>query len=128
MEQYSNYPVPPEIKMHVNGNQTLDENIADAGGLKISLYAFKRYVDKESPCTIPGFEHFSTDQIFFMAYAAVYCTNESEQEYIDDFLSDEHSPQPARVNLAVANQPEFAKAFKCPPNSLMNPARRCNIW
>merc|ERR1712089_60803 len=41
-----------------------------------------------------------------------------------------HSPAPWRVNVALANQPEFARDFNCPAGSRMNPEPedRCAVW
>lgn len=38
---------------------------------------------------------------------------------------DPHSP---RVIGTVSNTNDFAKAFKCPKGSPMNPENKCNIW
>ncbi|VDN31428.1 unnamed protein product [Cylicostephanus goldi] len=32
------------------------------------------------------------------------------------------------VNQVLANQPEFAAAFKCDVDSPMNPIERCHLW
>ncbi|XP_075728575.1 neprilysin-21-like [Rhipicephalus microplus] len=37
-------------------------------------------------------------------------------------------PNAVRVNLALANSREFARAFKCSPNRTMAPATRCRTW
>jgi endothelin-converting enzyme len=43
--------------------------------------------------------------------------------------SDTHSPAFARINIALGNYPEFAKAFKCKKGSKMNIAeKRCEVW
>ncbi|KAK6057528.1 hypothetical protein COOONC_04956 [Cooperia oncophora] len=36
--------------------------------------------------------------------------------------------QSSRVNQVVANQPEFAAAFKCAIGTPMNPTKRCAVW
>ncbi|XP_050045746.1 neprilysin-21-like [Dermacentor andersoni] len=37
-------------------------------------------------------------------------------------------PSAVRVNLAVANSREFARAFQCKPNRTMAPSKRCRVW
>lgn len=43
-------------------------------------------------------------------------------------LEDEHSPQQFRVMGTLQNVADFAKAWKCPIGSTMNPAKRCIIY
>lgn len=62
----------------VNGKLTLDENIADNGGLRESLWAYRKYVAEhgEEP-KLPGLEEYSNEQLYYLAYANVskYTTN-----------------------------------------------------
>lgn len=41
-----------------------------------------------------------------------------------------HSPSPYRVNVVLANLPQFAKDFKCPLGSRLHPPpeERCAVW
>lgn len=41
---------------------------------------------------------------------------------------EEHAPPRARINIPLANMPEFAKAFNCPKDSPMNPTKRCRLF
>jgi endothelin-converting enzyme len=45
-------------------------------------------------------------------------------------LVDSHSPNHMRVNNAVSNFPEFARAWKCRKNSPLNlpSSQRCSLW
>lgn len=56
----------------VNGRLTLGENIADNGGLRESLRAYRRFRERNGPePTLPGLEAFSDEQLLFLSFANV---------------------------------------------------------
>lgn len=58
--------------LQVDGKKTLGENIADNGGLREALSALKHHLRKYGPEEkLPGFEHMTSDQMFFMSYGNV---------------------------------------------------------
>ncbi|XP_025196928.1 neprilysin-2-like [Melanaphis sacchari] len=112
----------------VNGAITLDENIADITGLKEAYYAYLRYVDMhgQEP-RLPGLEHYSQEQLFFLGYANQYCHYDENDSEFDNFSS--HSPNVVRVRGVLSLSPEFAKAWSCPLGTPMNPKKdKCQIW
>jgi len=122
-------------KYNVNGANTLNENLADNGGVarayeswKLSLMEDSETVKKENP-QLPGLTQYTADQLFFIHYGHTLCDNNlKNQSYINRIVFDEHSPHFARVNGVVKNSDEFAKAFNCPLNSKMNPEKKCKVW
>ncbi|PAV59829.1 hypothetical protein WR25_08040 [Diploscapter pachys] len=58
----------------------------------------------------------------------IWCQNYEIRQQFHRLQSDEHSPGFARVNIPLANMPEFAKAYACPIGSRMNPSSRCTVW
>jgi predicted metalloendopeptidase len=117
--QYDAFEVQPGL--HIDGHQTLGENIADVGGLRVSYAAFKLATkDKQSP-PIDGF---TPDQRFFIAFAQSWRTNERPEAVRLQVGSDLHSPARWRVLGSVANFPEFRAAFGCPAPAESWPA----IW
>ena len=61
-----------EPMLQVNGTITLPENIADDGGLKASLLAYQTLVKNNGiEPKLPGLEHYSHEQLFFLSYANV---------------------------------------------------------
>ncbi len=132
IEQYSSYEVPNTGHLHINGILTQGENIADNGGIKQAYKAYRAYRDRqlaggEEP-PLPGLEHYSNDQIFFISYAQTWCGSSKPETAVRQVLVDPHSPMRFRVNGVVVNQPEFAKAFSCPASAPMNPEGRCAVW
>ncbi len=63
-QQYDAFEVLPGL--HINGHQTLGENIADVGGLRVCYAAFKLATKDKELAPIDGF---TPDQRFFIAYA-----------------------------------------------------------
>jgi predicted metalloendopeptidase len=107
-KQYDGYEVLPGL--HINGHQTLGENIADVGGLRVALTAFKLATKDKTLVPIDGF---TPDQRFFIAFAQSWRTNERPQQVRLEATSDVHSPVRWRVLGSVANFPEFLEAFGC---------------
>jgi predicted metalloendopeptidase len=124
VDQYSAYEALPGVKL--NGQLTLGENIADIGGLKIALSAF-REARKASPDRVAA-EGFGEDQLFFLAYAQSWC-EKARPELLDLMAkTNAHAPPRFRVDGVVADLPAFAEAFSCQEGSPMRPAKVCAVW
>jgi predicted metalloendopeptidase len=105
-KQYDAFQVLPGL--HINGHQTLGENIADVGGLRVSYHAYKLATAGMELAPIDGF---TPDQRFFIAFAQGWRTNVRPEELRLMVTSDVHSPVRWRVIGPVANFPEFRAAF-----------------
>ncbi|KAF9933257.1 hypothetical protein FBU30_006025 [Linnemannia zychae] len=120
--------------MHVNGEQTLGENIADNGGVKYAFQAWKEaYASDPQGITrknykLPGLEKYTPEQLFFISYGRIWCEKNTPERLVDQINTDDHSPAKWRIIGGVQNSPDFAKAFGCQPNSLMNPVDKCSLW
>jgi predicted metalloendopeptidase len=108
-KQYDAFEVLPGL--HINGHQTLGENIADVGGLRVAYAAFKLATQGKNPASVDGF---TPDQRFFIAFGQSWRTNERPEAVRLHVGSDVHSPVRWRVLGSVANFPEFCHAFGCP--------------
>jgi len=124
-DQYSRYEVEPGVA--VQGDLTAGENIADIGGLKQSYAAYRSWVERhdEPDPPVPGL---TDDQLFFVAYAQVWCSVNSQEYERMQVTTDSHSPARFRVAGAVSNNPAFAQAFACEPGEPMAPKERCTVW
>ncbi|WAR15655.1 NEP3-like protein [Mya arenaria] len=58
----------------------------------------------------------------------VWCSKSTKEADHLGILSDPHSPGEFRVIGTLSNSYEFAKAYKCPKNSPMNPDKKCVVW
>lgn len=58
--------------LQVDGERTLAENLADNGGLHHAYRAYRRFLARHGPePTLPGFEDYSAEQLFFIAFGNV---------------------------------------------------------
>lgn len=107
---------------------TLEENICDFAGLQQAYLAFKSdELRTKEHILLPGLTNFTTDQLFFVQYAQVWCEISSREGY-QKSLVDSHAPGRFRANGVVSNSPQYARAFNCKPGRLMNPIEKCNLW
>jgi endothelin-converting enzyme len=111
---------------------TLGENLADNGGINAALLSMRKSIE-ENPndnLSLPGLESLSPEQLFFVNFGRVWCSNMRPEMVAQRVLTDVHSPPRVRVNAAVQNSPEFANAFKCgaPGSREMHPVDKCSIW
>ncbi|HVU39119.1 MAG TPA: M13 family metallopeptidase, partial [Opitutales bacterium] len=113
--------------LHLNGEVTQGENIADLGGLKISWIAFQKALAAKPTGPIGGF---TPAQRFFISYAASWRMNQRPEDLRKQVLTNEHAPDKFRVNGPLSNLPEFWAAFDVPAGAPMRraPADLVNIW
>jgi len=135
IDQYGNYSVPELIPVlgeedsHLNGKMTQGENIADNGGIHESFRAYMMSVESEgTEPSLPGLTQFTSEQMFFISNAQVWCEIQTPESLLGQVLGDPHSPGKFRVVGPLGNSEDFQKAFDCPADSAMNRPDKCKLW
>ncbi len=123
VNQFSQFKVADNLP--VNGELVVGEATADLGGLTLALRAFHASDAYKQAKTINGY---TPDQQFFLGAAHAWANNTRPEEAYRLVTIDPHPPAMYRVNGALANMPEFQKAFNIPENSAMVNPQRCVIW
>ncbi len=125
VDQYNAYTVNDSL--HVNGQLTLGENLADLGGLSIAYEAFKKTDEGKSDKKIDGF---TPDQRFFLSWAQVWRANITPEFGAQLVLIDPHSPGMYRCNGPLTNIDAWYKAFNVQPGDKMYKpeSERIKIW
>ncbi len=126
VDQFNSYEVAEGV--FANGELTLGENIADLGGLNVSLTAYKNTNSNEAMQMKTG--GFTGLQRFFLAYAHVWAQNIRLQEVLRRVKEDVHSPGDLRVNGPLPNMKEFHDAFEINEGDAMflPKEKRADIW
>jgi putative endopeptidase len=106
----------PVDTLHVNGDATQGENIADLGGLVIGLDAFKKTDAYAKGEKIGGLTPL---QRYFLGYAYGWLYQERKEALASQLMTDVHAPAKERVNGPVVNIPEFYDAFGVKPGDKM---------
>ena len=114
--------------LHVNGELTLGENIADYGGLLTAYDALERALARSGQRTT--FAGYTPEQRFFIAYAQSWREHTRPEQLKTRVTVDPHAPAVWRTNGPVSNIPAFAKAFNCKPGDpMVRPASSVpQIW
>src|SRR5487761_4218 len=97
--------------VHVNGELTLGENIADFGGVSIAYEAFQRRLSQEPKKRQEKIDGLTPEQRFFIAWAQIWRENIREQELRRLLTIDPHSPMRYRATLPAINHPAFDQTF-----------------
>ncbi|MBC7904250.1 MAG: M13 family metallopeptidase [Gemmatimonadaceae bacterium] len=125
IQQYNEFN--PVDTLHVNGDATQGENIADLGGLLLGLDAFKKTESFKKGEKIGGLTPL---QRYFLGYTYGWMYDTKKESLAQQVMTDVHSPARERVNGPMVNIPEFYEAFGIKSGSPMYRADslRVNIW
>lgn len=122
--QYDAYQPLPDL--HVNGEQTLSENIADLAGLATAYDAYRLSLNGKEAPVIDGF---TADQRFFLGWAQDYASKYREAALRRALVTDGHSPGEYRADI-VRNLDPWYPAFDVKPGQklALPPEKRVRIW
>jgi putative endopeptidase len=122
--QYDSYePVPG---MHVNGQLTMGENIADMAGVLVALDAYHASLRGVTPPVLDGF---AGDQRFFLAFGQSWRAKERDDAMRRRMASDPHSPSRFRVIGPLRNVDAWYAAFGITGGKyFLAPDQRTRLW
>ena len=117
-------PIPG---VHVNGDLTMGENIADLGGLLLALDAYHKSLNGQSAPVIDGL---TGDQRVFLGWAQVWREKSREAALKEQLTTDPHSPGPVRAATSPRNIDAWYAAFGVSPDQkeYIAPEARARIW
>ena len=122
----------------ISGTLTLNENIADNGGIHLAYSTHRWYIDQMAtyygltpqllPSTISP--PLTVDQLFFYSYAQSWCTVATDEYIANEVRTNAHTPAMVRVWAPLRNFAPFAEAFGCAVGSVMNPRQeeQCQLY
>jgi putative endopeptidase len=125
IKEFSGFEALPGL--HVNGANTVGENIGDLGGLNMAHEAYLLSLKGKPAPVIDGL---TGDQRFFLAYAQVWRQKYRDGSLREVVMSDVHSPSRFRVNGPLPNIDAWYAAFEVKPGDKMYlvPEERVRIW
>ena len=123
--QYDAYQVLPGL--HVNGDLTMGENIADMGGVTLALEAYHQSLHGAPAPVVGGL---TGDQRVLLAWAQAWRGKVRDDAVRRQVVSDPHSPRQYRVNGVMPNIDAWYDAFGVKPGDklYLPPERRVRIW
>lgn len=109
-----------------NGEQTIDEDIADLGGVAA---AYQAYHDSLNGRAAPEIGGFSGEQQFFIAFGQNWGSKVRPAALRSQVLSDSHAPAHFRA-ATVRNADAWYAAFDVKPGETLYlpPDKRVRIW
>jgi putative endopeptidase len=123
-DQYSAYEPLPGL--HINGEQTSSEDIADVAGLATALDAYRLSLNGQPAPVIDGF---TAEQRFFLSFAQNMRGKYREAALRRQLVADILPPTPYRA-LTVRNLDAWYATFDVKLNQklYLAPAERVKIW
>ena len=105
VKQFNDYVAVYDL--HINGELTQGENIADLGGMIMAYEAFKKTHQYKNNEMIAGLTLTSVSSWVCLGWMV----NERPEAIANQVKSNEHAPAKFRVNGPLSNMPEFYKTF-----------------
>jgi len=124
VEQYDVYEPFPGL--HINGKQTLGENIADVAGAAVAFDAWHLSLAGQAATVKEGL---TGEQRFFLAFAQSWRTKTREPALRQQIVTDGHAPGRWRAQT-VRNLDPWYDAFGAKPGDalFLAPSDRVRIW
>ena len=124
VEEFNKYEPLPGL--HVNGEQTLGENIADVAGLFAAYDAYKLSLHGKE---LPVIEGLTGDQRFFLAYAQSWRQKIRDAALRSQIVTNEHAPARERAQT-VRNIDGWYDAYGVKPGEklYLESNERVRIW
>ncbi len=125
VQQYNALTVLDTV--HVKGELTLGENLADLGGLNMAYEAFTKTKQFKEGKKIDGF---TPQQRFFLSWAQIWRNNILPETAANLIKTDPHSPGEHRANAPVTNIDAWYEAFNVKEGDKMYKPKeqRTKIW
>ncbi|KAF2711082.1 peptidase family M13 [Pleomassaria siparia CBS 279.74] len=125
VSEFANYTItaPNGTALHVDGELTLSENIADTGGLSASYTVWQARNAEKPDQLLPGLEEYTAAQLFYLAFGNAWCGSSTPEYALYLLQLDPHSPSNVRIHGTVSNQVGFKEAFNCPSKE-----PTCELW
>jgi len=125
VEQFNAYV--PIDRLHVDGDLTRYENLADIVGLSIAWRAYQLALDGKPAPVIDGF---SGEQRFFLSYARMWRTKVRDDYLRQWLVTLPYAPYEYRTNGVVSHVDAFHDAFATTPGDALFRAaeKRIKIW
>uniref|UniRef100_A0A0N5CGI6 Peptidase_M13 domain-containing protein n=1 Tax=Strongyloides papillosus TaxID=174720 RepID=A0A0N5CGI6_STREA len=123
-KQYNSESVDKAIK----DNRTLQNFIADSGGIKLAHKAYVTYINKYK-IKVPRirvFDKYTGEELFFITYGIINCEKYASKGGNNNMLFN--SPHQVRVRGSLKNYKPFSEMFKCGTDKKMNPKNKCELW
>jgi putative endopeptidase len=116
----------PFADLHVNGEQTLGENIADVAGLNAAYDAYRLATQGAPPAEVGGFD---ADQLFFLSFAQSWRGKTRDAALRAQVITDGHAPARYRA-YTVRNLDAWYAAFAVKPGEklYLAPDDRVRVW
>ncbi|HZZ87173.1 MAG TPA: M13 family metallopeptidase [Caulobacteraceae bacterium] len=123
--QYSAFE--PLDGVHVKGDQTMGENIADLGGLLLAIDAYHASLGGKPAPVLSGL---TGDQRLLLGFAQIWRSAIRPDALRRQIVSDPHSPEVDRVDGTVRNVDAWYSAFNVTPGEslYLAPDQRVRIW
>ncbi|MDO7851204.1 M13 family metallopeptidase [Hymenobacter convexus] len=121
----------PLDSVHVNGQLTMGENLADFAGLTVVYGALEKQLQQRyGNGPHPLYDGFTPEQRFFLSWAQLRRSNIRPEALRQQIATDPHSPDQYRTLGPLMNMPQFQQAFGCQEGSKMvrKAADRAVIW
>jgi len=125
VKQFNEYVVVDNL--HINGELTQGENIADLGGVVMGYEAFKKTKQYKDNKSIAGL---NPSKRFFLGYALAWMQNMRPEALANQVKSNEHAPAKWRVIGPLSNIPEFFTTFSLKEGNKMwrSESQIIRIW